>query len=166
MWQEAIPISVCLNFKIYQQTPKGYCCPYGSELQPGTQSVHSCVRFLSVCWQGLSSYICHDEDNWSMYFLSFYNMQLSSIFIEVHVDTMWEVLLCHPSWLNYDIDGLVQDCSNSIALAMELLQSCTKPSIYVWLIVWHVGRNESLSYSIWLHHDIKSTSWNLDFVMI
>ena len=27
-------------------------------------------------------------------------------------------------------DGLVQDCSNSIANAMELLQSCTKPSIY------------------------------------
>ena len=25
------------------------------------------------------------------------------------------------------LDGLVQDCSNSIALAMELLQSCTKP---------------------------------------
>ena len=29
---------------------------------------------------------------------------------------------------HYDyIDGLVQDCSNSIANAMELLQSCTKP---------------------------------------
>ena len=27
------------------------------------------------------------------------------------------------------IDGLVQDCSNSSALAMELLQPCTKPSI-------------------------------------
>ena len=26
-------------------------------------------------------------------------------------------------------DGLVQDCSNSSALTMELLQSCTKPSI-------------------------------------
>ena len=26
------------------------------------------------------------------------------------------------------IDGLVQDCSNSSALALELLQSCTKPS--------------------------------------
>ena len=25
-------------------------------------------------------------------------------------------------------DGLLQDCSNSSALAMELLQSCTKPS--------------------------------------
>ena len=28
------------------------------------------------------------------------------------------------------IDGLVQDCSNSTALAMELLQFCTEPSIY------------------------------------
>ena len=28
----------------------------------------------------------------------------------------------------YQIDGLVQDCSNSSALAIELLQSCTKPS--------------------------------------
>ena len=29
----------------------------------------------------------------------------------------------------HDIDGLVQDCSNSIADALELLQSCTKPSL-------------------------------------
>ena len=28
------------------------------------------------------------------------------------------------------IEGLVQDCSDSSALAMELLQSCTKPSTY------------------------------------
>ena len=28
----------------------------------------------------------------------------------------------------YQYDGLVQDCSNSIANALELLQSCTKPS--------------------------------------
>ena len=28
------------------------------------------------------------------------------------------------------IDGLVQDRSNSIANALELLQSCTKPSIW------------------------------------
>ena len=31
------------------------------------------------------------------------------------------------------IDGLVQDCSNSIANALELLQSCTKLSIYASL---------------------------------
>ena len=34
------------------------------------------------------------------------------------------------------IDGLMQDCSNSIADAMELLQSCTKPLIYV---VWNLN---------------------------
>ena len=30
----------------------------------------------------------------------------------------------------HNIDGSVQDCSNSTANALELLQSCTKPSIY------------------------------------
>ena len=30
---------------------------------------------------------------------------------------------------NYCIDGLVQDCSNSIANALALLQSCTKPLV-------------------------------------
>ena len=34
-------------------------------------------------------------------------------------------ILCFS--LSYHINGLVQDCSNSIALAMELLQSCTDP---------------------------------------
>ena len=34
-------------------------------------------------------------------------------------------------WLHRHIDGSVQDCSNSIANALELLQSCTKPSTYV-----------------------------------
>ena len=29
------------------------------------------------------------------------------------------------------MDDLVHDCSNSIANAMELLRSCTKPSVYV-----------------------------------
>ena len=30
--------------------------------------------------------------------------------------------------VSFQIDGLVQDCSNSSANALELLQSCTKPS--------------------------------------
>ena len=32
------------------------------------------------------------------------------------------------------IDGLMQDCSISTANALEILQSCTKPSIYRWSI--------------------------------
>ena len=38
----------------------------------------------------------------------------------------------HIKHLKAYFDGLVQDCSISIALAMEILQSCTKPSI------WHM----------------------------
>ena len=36
---------------------------------------------------------------------------------------VWGLELCR------DINGLSQDCSNSSALALELLQSCDKPSI-------------------------------------
>ena len=42
------------------------------------------------------------------------------------------------------INGLVQDCSNSSALAMELLQSCTKPSIYVWMNQIIIGSGNGL----------------------
>ena len=31
------------------------------------------------------------------------------------------------------IDGLLQDCSISSALAMEILQSCTKSPTYKWM---------------------------------
>ena len=34
---------------------------------------------------------------------------------------------CDVVGLEELIDGLVQDCSNSIANPLELLQSCTKP---------------------------------------
>ena len=37
--------------------------------------------------------------------------------------------ILHTARYTEYFDGLVQDCSNSSALAMELLQSCTKPSI-------------------------------------
>ena len=42
--------------------------------------------------------------------------KISKIYITV---TLWE---------ESQIDGLVLDCSNSSVLAMELLQSCAKPS--------------------------------------
>ena len=33
----------------------------------------------------------------------------------------------------HHISGLVQDCSNAIPNALELLQSCTKPSTWLYL---------------------------------
>ena len=38
----------------------------------------------------------------------------------------------HVLQMYVHIDGLVQDCGNPSVLAMELLQSCTKPSICDW----------------------------------
>ena len=47
-----------------------------------------------------------------------------------HSDSTYQI--CH-------FDGLVQDCSNSSALAMELLQSCAKPSIHGVLVIEKEG---------------------------
>ena len=41
----------------------------------------------------------------------------------------WEWDVAYRNEMRGQIDGLVQDCSNSSALPMELLQSCTKPWI-------------------------------------
>ena len=41
---------------------------------------------------------------------------------------------CYHSNNNY-MDGLVEDCSNSIANTLELLQFCSKPYIYIYVVV-------------------------------
>ena len=53
-------------------------------------------------------------------------------------------LLCHRGQY---IDGLVQDCSNPIANALELLQSCTKPSI--WCLCCIVTSHGGLEWRWW-----------------
>ena len=61
----------------------------------------------------------------------------------------------------HHIDGLVQDCSNSSALAMELLQSFTKPSI------WAV--NFTVDVVLWTElcpHCISQTSSQILFMFI
>ena len=56
--------------------------------------------------------------------------------------SVWRTELCDAlncrfiSSFKSSIGGLVQDCINSSALAMELLQSCAKPLIYV---PWNVN---------------------------
>ena len=43
---------------------------------------------------------------------------------------------CQCTRFTYHFDGLEQDCSNSSALAMELLQSCAKPSICTFSLIY------------------------------
>ena len=51
-----------------------------------------------------------------------------------------------------DIDGLVQECSNSIAKALELLQSCTKPLICIQLLA--EVPDENVYKSMWFNNSI------------
>ena len=47
-----------------------------------------------------------------------------------HLVTLFIHIFIYKALIYLHIDGLVQECSNSIANAMELLQSCIKPLIY------------------------------------
>ena len=86
-----------------------------------------------VCtWQDSCTCVVHVKisrnrmaQNWIIATYYFY-----CILIDSHKQWQWEVsqdFLPDVTSTVDQIDGLVQDCSNSSALAMELLQSCTKP---------------------------------------
>ena len=74
------------------------------------------------------------------------------------------------------IDGLVQDYSNSSALAMELLQSCAKPSIcteqsrtqscaFCWDILYPMKSSMNLLLFAALRMDDTPESWVLPLVL-
>ena len=62
------------------------------------------------------------NNTWDIIFIDIANLENLTVW------TGW--LLSTGFMVKYHFDGLVQDCSNSIANALELLQSCTEPSVY------------------------------------
>ena len=85
----------------------------------------------------------------------------------VEINELWggTYLDVRPPIFGGYIDDLVQDCSNSIALAMELLQSCTKPSIYHIFVSWNnvllSQRTVRDSSSCDIFSGILSARWHL-----
>ena len=73
------------------------------------------------------SYPCHASGGWQQW----------AIFT---ISAMKWCPVISPGW--HDIDGLVQDCSKSIANTLKLLQSCTKPSILSTAIVYDFYHTE------------------------
>ena len=71
-------------------------------------------------------------DVWDTRAVSMYKGVSWPWILEVTRLTFWANLIPH-------IDGLVQDCSNSSAFALELLQSCTKPLIYIPTDLYNIG---------------------------
>ena len=87
----------------------------------------------------------------------------------VHAAQKWMVWwlakvneIIHVAW-EYDIDGLVQDCSNSSVLVVELLQSCTKPLICLfWKSMIHTslsGNITTFMNKTWLLENFLWTSF-------
>ena len=59
------------------------------------------------------------------------------------------------------INGLVQDCSNSSALAMELLQSCAKPST----LTQAAGRLRAYNETPALYEQDEVVDWYVDKIV-
>ena len=75
-----------------------------------------CTRIASIVWYSVSTKTCH-------------NKLISEKYI-YFIQYISNTIVLHICLQEHDyIDGLAQDCSNSSALAMALLQSCTKSSI-------------------------------------
>ena len=80
----------------------------------------------------------------------------------------WHGIITVYAILHNHVDGSVQDCSNSSALAMELLQSCTKPSMHkpldarrpadynMWLSgAQFYATNEQFNKLVWIFEKVK-----------
>ena len=116
-----------------------------------TLSDLGCTKIIAIEIQGIIWYytpsnmkqVMTDTASTYMWFQrSIFSVSISWCKIIMLVVLWWKMLArsvaTHryyiPALATYQIDGLVQDCSNSIASALELLQSCTKPSRCYYLI--------------------------------
>ena len=81
---------------------------------------------------GFTIHLIHiNHSTWSQEIRK-YSLSFSSHIFSPKIFT--KTLHGSPIRARYGVDGLVQDCSNSIANALELLQSWTKPSVCpVWI---------------------------------
>ena len=67
-----------------------------------------------------------------------YGERFTVFYGEVAIGVIWKpkTYFTGTKLLHDYIDGLVQDCRNSIANALELLQYCAKPSIWSTQFWW------------------------------
>ena len=87
-----------------------------------------------------------------------YHILIPKMSIELRFGDIYQISIWFPE---SHIDGLVQNCSNSIANALELLQTCTKPSIYIFEESRDIHRNQpiKLIHEINQHRFSKPHLW-------
>ena len=134
-------------------------CPFGFwfVLIPHTISYHIIYHSISyhiscvVSWRVMPCHILHYIIQFNLTCNKTYEKRVITQIILLHIT--WSCLNNGPhlsDWIhalkndlipNSELyigytDGLVQDCSNSSAIALELLQPCTKPSLWKWFHYW------------------------------
>ena len=91
-------------------------------------------------------------------FQSFHRSDLTWNMVNLLYEGIWIWILYH------DFDGLVHGCSISIAYALEILQSCTKPSLWHWCMWQWYGSSwcpGSLHCQVISRHGIELIVWNI-----
>ena len=139
---------------IFQVYHTSFCLCHGS------YDVESCANFVALTqWEvGLRFYdICPERTKYWDWILAntlhftidkngqFYG-KINVLSTEIYLYIQCRICVTRGRKLKgIDVDGFVQDCSNSMANALDLLQSCTKPSIWLttgyypditWNLVW------------------------------
>ena len=95
--------------------------------------VHLKGHLIPLCYETLVV-------NWQNWLFTLFHQSRSVLSPNPIRSTLFLTLCCFCRWFiyvmcYYHFEGLLQDCSNSSALALELLQSCTEPSIwYNWYV--------------------------------
>ena len=149
-------VTVLKYWSIYYTSSLQLTCKSMKSLMHGDKAYrvhkHRAVsRFVSIQWE--TALLCNDVSHWL-------GASPESA-LQAHGNQGQRMKLLTIGW---NIDGLVQDCSNSNALAMKLLQSCTKPSIYN--IAKGYMFDGSVTFKIelnwywlqWLHNEIYRTT--------
>ena len=78
-------------------------------------------------------------------------------------DTVWVYDAINIQSTSQHVDGLAKDCSNSIANAMELPQSCTKPSICLY--IQHFALPLSISTG-WCKKDVTPLLMHWSYIFL
>ena len=117
-WLTIIKINICVNFMFC--APQKLCTVLKSCFLLLTDFIH----ILQYHFPGTGAIIILPYCQWSYPFFHYFQVlpQRECAGLVVGSLSLWSLKVIH------DGDGLVQDCGNSISNALELPESCAKPS--------------------------------------
>ena len=154
--------------------------PPCGKLQEVPGSVWSC--WYIICWLPAADGRCHDKLEWPGSYILISSSQCVFLHLKmrphscvivsknlicyrdhfVHALVLFRWVFNYISFSEYQsFDGLVQDCSISSALAMEILQSCCKPSIVCFLKLDLSISIYSVAFLLWMKHITRI--WQCNF---